>query len=266
MIRPARGIIGLVRELGSRALIGFGVIVAAVVAIGYGFIYLGIAEPPGSGLATLDVPPAGAVAATLDDGLPVFVTTVDGEPMVLDARAPHVDGEADRLLSWCVEAGFFADLAGGGSFAASGEVLGGSAATGLRRFAVEPVDGGARVTVTPETSVAGDAPGETVASDCVTGSAWVAHAPSDDEVFDPSVAADQEPEGWFWVEGRLDAFGDEVRLCDGLDGGCATYAEVAGIDPARVEPVSGRFLGRVQDDAIRDLVIVPDIAVPGGSS
>jgi hypothetical protein len=145
-------------------------------------------------------------------------------------------------------------------------VLGESAESGMRRFGAEPRDGGSRVAVTAEGSTAGDAPGETIALDCAIGSDWVTHLAPADQVFDPSVAADQEPEGWFWVEGRLATLGDGVRLCDGLSGPCATFAEVNGIDPAKVVPTSGHFLARVQDDALRDLVIVPDVPTSGGSS
>lgn len=255
------------RDLGNRFLVGLGAIVAVVVAVGYAYVYLGIAQSPGNTFSVVTVPPAGTVAAvTLNDGLPVFVTTVEGEPVVLDARAPHIDGEPDRLVAWCAEVGFFLDLIHGGSFAPGGEVLGRSAETGLRRLEAAPRDGGARVAVTAGGSVAGDAPGETVALDCVIGSDWVVHDPAADEVFDPSVAADQEPEGWFWVEGRLEAFGNAVRLCDGMTGPCATSAEVNGIDPAMVGATRGLFLGRVQGNALRDLVIVPDIATAGRPS
>lgn len=255
------------RGLQRGLLVGLGVALAAVVAVGYASVYLGIAQPPGGVVSILTVPPAGTVAAaTLDDGMPVFVTRVEGEPVVLDARAPHVDGEPDRLVAWCVEVGFFLDPIHGGSFAASGEVLGASADAGMRRLEVMPRDGGARVAITTGSSVAGGAPADTVALDCVPGSEWVVHVPSGDVVFDPSVAADQEPEGWVWVEGRLEAVADAVRLCDGMSGPCATYAEVNGIDPAAVAATRGLFLARVQDDALRDLVIVPDIANTGGPS
>jgi hypothetical protein len=254
-------------DLRSRVLIGLGVILAAVVALGYASVYLGIAQPPNAPFGVVEVPEEGDVRAdTLDDGLPVFVTVVDGQPIVLDARAPHVDGAADSLLAWCADARVFLDLRRGGSFAPDGQLLGGSAASGLRRFATASIEGGGRVSVGPGSTLAGDAPGETVALDCVRGSAWVVHAPDPDDVFDPSVAADEEPEDWFWVEGRLATVGAEVRLCDGLAGPCTSWAVVNGIDPASAEPAAGLFLARVQDDALRDLVIVPDSTELGGSS
>jgi hypothetical protein len=103
-----------------------------------------------------------------------------------------------------------------------------------------------------------------VALDCVEGSAWVAHAPDPDEIFDPSVALDEEPPGWIWIEGRLEAADGGVRLCDGLDGPCATSAVVAGIDPATLEPLTGIFHGRVRDGALRDLSILPPVPDAGG--
>lgn len=258
--------IGPVHDLRSRVLIGLGVLLAAVLAIGYGYVYLGIAQPPGGRVGIVTVPRAGTVvAATLDDGLPIFVTAVDGQAVVLDARAPHVAGEPDALVAWCDDGAFFLDPRHGGSFAPDGEALGASATTGLRRHAVEPIDGG-RLAVMPTTTVAGGAPGERVAGDCGAGSSWTVHVAPAGEVFDPSVAADQEPEDWFWIEGRLEAVGDAVRVCDGLTGACDTFADVLGIDPATLQPASGMFLARVQDDALRDLVIVPDSNGLGGSS
>ena len=62
----------------------------------------------------------------------------------------------------------------------------------------------------------------------------VMHVPDADEVFDPSVAADEEPPGWIWLEGRLVAAGGQALLCDGHGGDCATGAVVRGIDPATI--------------------------------
>jgi hypothetical protein len=260
MIRRAHGIIGRVRELGGRILVGLGAIVAAVAAIGYAYVYLGIASPPGSSLGTVGVPAPGAVEAVLlDDGRPVYVVEAGGAVTVLDARAPRVGGEVEALVAWCADVNVFLDLRHGGTFAPGGEVLGESAPSGLRVYATEPSAGGAGVTVHDNVRLAGSGSDDSAALDCTRDSAWVVHAPTPDEVFDPSAAIDQEPPGWIWIEGRLEAAAGAARVCDGLDGTCATWGAVGGIDPATVEPTAGLFLGRVAGGALVDLVTVPDI-------
>jgi hypothetical protein len=260
MIRRAHGIIGRVRELGGRILVGLGAIVAAVAAIGYAYVYLGIASPPGSSLGTVGVPAPGAVEAVLlDDGRPVYVVEAGGAVTVLDARAPRVGGEVEALVAWCADVNVFLDLRHGGTFAPGGEVLGESAPSGLRVYATEPSTGGAGVTVHDNVRLAGSGSDDSAALDCTRDSAWVVHAPTPDEVFDPSAAIDQEPPGWIWIEGRLEAAAGAARVCDGLDGTCATWGAVGGIDPATVEPTAGLFLGRVAGGALVDLVTVPDI-------
>ena len=56
--------------------------------------------------------------------------------------------------------------------------------------------------------------------------------------------------------------GGEVRLCDGLDDGCETFAETSGIERAsaahEADGVGGRFIGRVRDGAVEGLSHVPD--------
>ena len=87
------------------------------------------------------------------------------------------------------------------------------------------------------------------------------HEPADGEAFDPSVAAEEEPPGWIWLEGHLEAIGGQTLLCDGPANACATGAVVPGIDPAKVaaldQPMAGLFLGRVGDGAIDELHFVP---------
>ena len=90
----------------------------------------------------------------------------------------------------------------------------------------------------------------------------IGHAIDPAEIFDPSVAVDEEPPGWIWLEGTLVAADDEARLCDGLEDGCDAWAVATGIDPATVTETRGQFIGRVRDGAIAGLIIVPDL---GGS-
>jgi hypothetical protein len=254
-----------VQDLGGRVVIGLGVIVAAVVALGYVFVYLGIATPPGGDLGTLAVPPAGDVlAARLDDGRPVYVSNIGDEVHVVDARAPHSGGEVAPLLAWCVAGGTFLDLAGGRSYGADGARLVEGGGTGLTLYRTRPDEDATRVIVEAEAGSAGAAGGDadTAAPGCPANSAWVIHTPEEFEIFDPSVAADEEPPGWIWLEGTLGVTDGEARLCDGLGVGCATWAPVTGIDPATDPSVEGRFIGRVRDGAVEDLVVVPDL---GGS-
>jgi hypothetical protein len=254
-----------VREIASRLLLGVALVVAVVAAIGYVFIFLATATPVGAPLATLPKPAAGAVIATrLDDGRPVYLVGTDGGARVLDARAPVEPGAVPPLVAWCEDAEAFLDLVHGGTFSVAGEVMGESARVGLEVYPTEAR--GDEVIVRDAAAPAPTAPGDTVALDCREGSAWEIHAPTADEIFDPTVAADTEPPGWIWIEGTLAAAEDEVRLCDGLDGSCASGAAVVGIDPAKVQPTAGRFLGRIVDGAVRNLVIVPSIPDSGESS
>ncbi len=251
--------IGGVQELGGRLIIGLGLVVAAVAAIGYVFVYSNIATPVGRGLGTFEIPAPGEVVATwLDDGRPAYLLQVDGEALVIDARTPHDPGTPQVLVAWCDGAGAFLDLVRGGAWAPGGEVTGGSADSGLNRYATQPAGDG-RVGVRDELQPAGSATAEPGATECPAGSTWVAHAPEPREIFDPSVAADGEPPGWIWLEGTLQVVDGEVRLCDGLDGACDAGADVTGIDPARVDPGAGLFLGRVLDHVVENLVIVPNI-------
>lgn len=254
------------RDIGNRLVVGLGLLIAVAVAVGYAFIFLGNATPLGAPLVTLPMPsPGEVVAARLDDGRPVYLVGTDAGARVLDARAPTGLGEVPVLVAWCAEGGAFLDLERGGTFAPSGEVMGRSAPAGLDVYPIE-VRGG-EVVIRDGAAPAGTASGETVALDCPVGSGWTAHSATSDEIFDPSVAADVEPPGWIWLEGSLTATGDEVHLCDGRPAAaCETGAVVVGIDPAKVPAVFGRFLGRIVDGDVRNLVIVPPIPDSGESS
>ena len=254
------------RDLGRRLLIGLGVVAAAVMAIGYAFIAGRIAAPIESDLGTFPVPDApGVEAVLLADGRPGFIVALDGGVTVVDARGRHAAGAPGRLVAWC-EDGVFLDLVGGATYAADGRLTGGPAPDGLVVYPVLRVDGQERFTVEADGVAAGSVSAEPVALDCPM-DGWVVHRPDADEVFDPSVAADEEPPGWVWLEGRLRSEAGEPVLCDGLDGECATSAPVGGIDPALIagdeRALSGSFIGRVQDGVIVELNFVPD---PGGPS
>jgi nitrite reductase/ring-hydroxylating ferredoxin subunit len=255
------------RDVGQRVLIGLAAVAVGVMVIGYAFIAGNIAAPIRRDLGTVEIPrPGGADGVLLDDGRPAFVVADEGQVIALDARAPHEPGAPGRLVAWCqLEAtGMFVDLVDGSSWDADG-ALRSDGRGGLVRYPVREAGEG-RVSVGGEGRSAGVADGERVGLDCVTNQ-WVAHAPLPGEVFDPSVAAAQEPPGWIWLEGTLAARDGEVLLCDGLDETCATGATVRGIDPAMVprgdRRLAGLFLGRVRDDAIDDLNAVPS---PGGTS
>ena len=253
------------RDLGRRLLIGLGVVAAAVMAIGYAFIAGGIATPLATDLGTFAMPEeAGAQAVLLADGRPAFIVASEGDVTVIDARGRHGAGAPGRLVAWC-EAGFFLDLVEGATYDATGQLMGGPAADGLVVHAVRSVDDGSRFVVGGDGVSAGSADGEPVALDCPT--SLFVHRPDRDETFDPSVAADEEPPGWIWLEGRLRAEAGEAILCDGLDGDCATFAPVGGIDPALIpsdeHALIGSFVGRVRDGVIAELNFVPD---PGGPS
>jgi hypothetical protein len=254
-------------DLGRRLLIGFGVAVAVVVAIGYGFIASGIASPIRADRAVLDLPPLGGASATLlDDGRPVFIVNdPDLGIWVLDAQRPQPGGGLGVLVAWCPASRTLVDLRDGSIFAPNGEVLRGPAADGLIALAGRPApEDASRVIVGSDTVVQGRAvaPAEIPGGGCRGG--FIVHQPLGDETFDPSVAADQEPPGWIWTEGTLRVVEGEVRLCDGLSEACDAYAETIGIDPAAggpgadVEGIGGRFIGRVRDGAIEGLIHVPD--------
>ena len=248
-------------DIGQRVLIGVAAAAVVVMVVGYAFIAGNIAAPIGRDLGTVivgDRPDVGAVQ--LADGRPAFVVTTEEAVFVVDARAPHAPGAPGRVVKWCIlpPSGFFLDLLGGATFDADGRARS-DIPQGLTIYPLTLTDEGTRVVVGSQGRDAGVAEGVRAALDCPSNE-WVGHNPADGEVFDPSVAAAEEPPGWVWLEGRLLALDGSVALCDGLDGPCPTGASVTGIDPAQVPvpPLAGSFLGRVRDDAIVDLQFVPD--------
>jgi hypothetical protein len=251
-------------DLGRRLLIGLGIIAVGVMAIGYAYIFGGIATPAGGDRAVLDLPPSGtASAAILDDGRPVFVVNdPQAGVWVIDAQRPQPPGTLGELVAWCPETSLFVDLGDGATYAPDGRQLGGPADQGLVAFATRPApDDPARVIVGADTELRGRvAAGSEPPTACT--SEIVLHEPHGDETFDPSVAADQEPPGWIWLEGTLRVVGDEVRLCDGRGSTCEGFAPTIGIDPASLAEdaagVGGRFIGRMRDGAIEGLILVPD--------
>lgn len=237
-------------------------------AIGYAFIFGGIATPVRGDRAVLDVPASGtATASVLDDGWPVFVVNDPERGVwVIDALGRQRAGAPAVLVAWCSTTRLFVDSATGSAFAPNGELRWGPAEGGLIAFATRPAaDDPSRVIVGSDTTVQGrgaetDGPPETTCEDA----SWLVHEPAPGEVFDPSVAVDQEAPGWIWLEGALEADDrGDVMLCDRAEPGCATGARVVGIDPATIGSDTpgpeGLFIGRVRDDAIEGLMFVPDL-------
>jgi len=245
MIRPVHSVAG-------RVLVGLGVLVAALVAIGYAFIFSGIATPIARDLGSVAIPEEqGAVPVYLSDGRPAFVVRTGDEVTVVDARPPLEAGEPGSLVAWCD--GVF--VAGVQTYLADGTLVTGSAPSGLIVYPTHEGAGG--LVVAPEGSPAGRRVGEVVPF--CDPARTVAHEPDADELFDPSVAADEEPPGWVWMEGRLMTVGGQAMLCDAGED-CAAGAVVRGIDPANVHataPLEGLFIGRIRDGAIEELHYVP---------
>lgn len=254
------------RDLGRRLLIGLAVVAAAVMAIGYAFIAGSIATPINADLGTFPVPEEdGARAVLLADGRPAFIVATEGEVIVLDARGRHAAGAPGRLVAWCdTTTPYFVDPLDEATYAADGTRLAGSTGPGLVRHPVSNADDGGRIRVAADGTAAGQL--DDVAVPVACDGSQVVHAPAPGEIFDPSVAADEEPPGWIWLEGRLVAEAGEAILCDGLSGACATFAEVGGIDPAVIpgdeHALIGSFIGRVRDGVIVDLNFVPDPGSP----
>ena len=258
------------RDLGRRLLIGLAVVAAGATAVGYALIAGGIAAPIRGDRAVLDLPVSGTARATmLDDGKPVFVVNdPDRGVWVIDAQGRQPSGAVAVLVAWCPTARIFADPATGAAYAPNGDLRWGPAEGGLIAYAtrVDP-DDPSRVIVGSDVTVQGagpetDGPPETTCDSA----GWLVHQPAPGEVFDPSVAVEEEAPGWIWLEGSLEATDDgEVRLCDHQEPGCARRAEVVGIDPATLGSDShgpdGLFIGRVRDDAIEGLMFVPDLEV-----
>ena len=239
-------------------LVGLAAAVATVAAIGYALIATN-AVPTRGDLGTLDVPDGSSARAVfLSDGRPAFVVRTGDAVHVIDARQPLAAGTPGRLVLWC--AGGFTDLVSG-SYRADGGLLAGDVPSSLVAYPVTVASGGHQVVVGSDGEPAAAAGGEPSMIDCDVSTA-IGHEPSEGEVFAPSVAADQEPPGWIWLEGQLLVVDERAVLCDGGGAGCATGAVVRGTDPARVGVEAGvphLFLGRVRDGAIVELHAVPSM-------
>ncbi|MGI8999500.1 MAG: hypothetical protein ACR2GO_07325 [Candidatus Limnocylindria bacterium] len=251
------------RDLGRRLLIGIAAVAVGVMVIGYAFIFTGIATPVEGDRAVLDVPSSGMATATiLDDGRPVFVVN-DPEVgvWVFDAQGRQQQPRLGVAVAWCGETRLFVDRADGSAYAANGELRWGPAEGGLVAFASRPSsDDPSRLIVGSDTSDQGQGPESDGPPDTTCPGAWVVHEPQEEEIFDPSVAVDQEPPGWIWLEGTARELEGEVRLCNGRTDACDASAATIGIDPAFFTEgaTSGRFIGRVRDNAIEGLILVPD--------
>jgi hypothetical protein len=256
------------RDLGRRLVIALGIVVAAAAAVGYAWIAGGIAQPLGVGLGSVERPSDdGAHPFRLEDGRPAWIVSRGEDVLVLDARAPTSPGELGRLVAWCGEAdGVFVDILGDATFGPDGQPVG-DADRGLLVYPTADRDGGAMLDIGRDATVAPVASDAPATAGCPPGRARTIHRPAANEIFDPTVAGDEEPRGWVWLEGRLTLRDGEPFLCDGLDGSCTTGAAVGGIDPALIPggeaELAGVFIGRVDDGAIVDLSVVPDL---GGSS
>ena len=255
------------RELGRRLVIGIGVAVVSVMAVGYAFIFGGVATPVRGDRATLDLPASRtAIATTLEDGRPVFLVN-DPEVgiWVLDAQGRRRPGALPVAVAWCPATRTFADPADGSAYAADGRLRWGPAQEGLVAYATRPApDDSTRVIVGSDTAVQGRAAQTDGPPDTSCQGSWLVHQPEPGALFDPSVAVDQEAPGWIWLDGSLERDGEgRLRLCDGAAADCETWADVSGIDPASVRgkapAVEGLFIGRVRDDAIDGLIFVPDL-------
>jgi hypothetical protein len=235
-------------------------------AVGYAYIAGGIAAPVRGDRAVLDVPPSGSAHATmLDDGQPVFVVNDPERGVwVIDAQGRQPAGELPVLVAWCPTTRTFADPASGTAYAPDGELRWGPADGGLIAHATrEDPDDASRVIVGSDVTVQGRGAETEGPPEMTCDGSWVVHRPADGEVFDPSVAVEEEPPGWIWLEGALVAAdGGQVRLCDRAATDCASWARVGGIDPASLASgrgAEGLFIGLVRDDAIDGLMSVPDL-------
>lgn len=103
----------------------------------------------------LQVPPPGeAVAAVLDDGVPVWVVQGrDGEVAVVDARSSGTDWGLGALVQWCPSSQGFEDPFGS-AFDAAGRYRWGPAPAGLDTFSVSTRAGG-RIALGPRQEAPG---------------------------------------------------------------------------------------------------------------
>jgi hypothetical protein len=246
------------RDLRRWILIGLGVAVVSLAAIGYGLIATDIATPPGGNLGTVAAPDEpGAVPVFLADGRPAFVVRTADAIHVVDARPPVEAGTPNALVTWCDD--MFLNWVSPGTWLPDGGLMGG-APSGLIVYPVAVSTDGSEAVVGRDGSSSPEIRDPAGPYEC-DGDQAVMHEPAAGEAFDPSVAAEEEPPGWIWLEGRLEAIGGQALLCDGAGADCATGAVVRGIDPAKVaalaEPMAGLFLGRVADGGIEELHYVP---------
>ncbi len=251
---------GAMRRPLRLVVIGLGVVLAGLVAVGYSFIFRGVATAPDATLGTVEVPGPedGVFAAALDDGTPIFVVNVRGTLNVLDARVPVGGMPVPVLVAWCDAIEVFetgpivdGDLVGTMAFGPDGTAVGLGNSEGLTRYGLRR-EGNRLVILSSSTKGGGDIG---PLPDCPGGSERVMHRPLPGEVFDPSVAVDTEPPGMIWLEGTLRAIGNQALLCDGVDTppeSCASGAVARGIDPATIAPegTAGLFIGLVRDDGI----------------
>lgn len=241
------------RDLGRRLLVGLAVAVAAVAAVGYGLIATNIASPIRSDLGTV-VPPEGpgARAVLLADGRPAFVVRTEDAVHVVDARVPRPIGAPGRLALWCGDILF--DTLSDTIFHPDGAYRGGTESESLVAYPWEATDE-SRIVVGADGAAPSPRPRfGPQARSCDP----VVHRPEPGEIFDPSVAAEEEPPGWIWLEGRLEVVGDAVALCDDVIGvECPDGVIVPGVDPAQLlalnNPVNGLFLGRLSDGVFDQL-------------
>jgi hypothetical protein len=248
------------------APIALGVLLVAMAAVGYAQLAPGIANPRANLRATVRQPPAGeTLAAFLDDGRPVFVAHDEsGALAVLDAQSSHVPSGVGQLLAWCSVDRHFEDRFGGSTFAPSGARIDGPAPSGLRAYGLQSLPERTDLIGVTSATFAVDRPGPPgPATGAGCSGPWLVHEPDPDDIFDPSVAVDQEPSDWIWLDGRMAQVGDQVVLCDASAADCATFAALPGIAPAYLNavpgPGQGRWIGRVRDGAIEGVIRVPTL-------
>ena len=260
MIRAVVPSSGAMRRPLRLVVIGLGVVLAGLMAVGYSFIFRGVATAPDATLGSVEVPGPGDGIATaaLDDGTPVFVVNNGGTVNVLDARTPVGAGTVPTLVAWCDAIGAFetgrigeGDLVGTLGFEPDGTAFGLFESPGLTRYALRREAD--RLVILSSSTQAGGRIDEL--PNCPAGGGHIMHRPEPGEVFDPSVALESEPPGVIWLEGTLRAIGNQALLCDGNDTtaeSCASGAVARGIDPATIAPegTAGLFMGVVRDDGI----------------
>lgn len=204
------------------------VVLAALTLIAWWWVDAG--QPGPSWLtgapAGLEIPEDGEVAADhLDDGTPVFVSHLDGEVTVLDARLPgssrEADGRAQPLVGYCPSSGSFEDPSQGSVFGRDGRWNGGPAPGSLAIHPHDLVDGRAVVTAAPAerdrpgrstttTRPPPTGPGCTDLPPAEASGQLLAHAPGN------IVRLHRvDAHTWTWVDVRLEPDGDPAQPDDG---------------------------------------------------